>query len=164
MKEKTKAIFLDRDGVINYDGNEYYTYKIEDFILNEGVVEALSVLKDKGYIFIVISNQGGIGRGLYQKDDADRLHTHMRSLFAEKGIVFTEVYYCPHYPDTGNCLCRKPQNLMIEKAIARFNIDRESSYFIGDREKDEEAAKNAGIKPIRIKANESLMGYLEKIS
>ncbi|MBN1184769.1 MAG: HAD family hydrolase [Bacteroidales bacterium] len=163
MNRKNKAIFLDRDGVINYDGDEYYTYRIEDFKLNEGILEALKILKDRGYLLIIISNQGGIGRGLYKKEDTDHLHEYMTTLMEEKGIILDEIYYCPHYPDSSKCLCRKPNSLMIEKALARFDIIPEQSYFIGDREKDVEVAIKAGVIPIKINANENLIRYLDKI-
>jgi len=158
-----KAVFLDRDGVINYDGNEYYTYKIEDFKINEGVIEALTLLKQYGYLLIIISNQGGIGRGYYTKKDTDNVHSYMVDILREHDIELDEIYYCPHYPDSSNCICRKPDSLMIEKALARFQIDSTKSFFVGDREKDVEAALKAGVKPVKIEANENIIKYVKEI-
>lgn len=163
VESMNKAVFLDRDGVINYDGNEYYTYRVEDFTINEGVIEALQLLRKKGYLLIIISNQGGIGKGLYIKEDTERLHNYMLDILRQNNIELDEIYYCPHYPDSSNCLCRKPDSLMVEKALARFHIDPKQSYIIGDREKDVEVAVKAGVNPIKIKANENIMKYVEQL-
>lgn len=163
VESMNKAVFLDRDGVINYDGNEYYTYRVEDFTINEGVIEALQLLRKKGYLLIIISNQGGIGKGLYIKEDTERLHNYMLDILRQNNIELDEIYYCPHYPDSSNCLCRKPDSLMVEKALARFHIDPKQSYFIGDREKDVEVAVKTGVNPIKIEANENIMKYVEQL-
>ncbi|MFW6225165.1 MAG: D-glycero-alpha-D-manno-heptose-1,7-bisphosphate 7-phosphatase [Bacteroidota bacterium] len=154
-----KAVFLDRDGVLIKERGEY-TFKIEDMQLNPGVIESLHDLSQKGYIFIVISNQGGISKGIYTKEDADRINDEMLKQFKKADIHIKETYYCPHHPDVENCLCRKPQSLLIEKALARFHINPHESFFIGDSDRDIEAAGNAGVKGIKIEANDHLMHYL----
>lgn len=157
-----KAVFLDRDGVINHN-RLYYTYKIEDFEFNTGVFEALQQLASKGYIFIIITNQGGISKGIYSHADVHLLHEFMVREFASKNITISEVYYCPHHSDLENCLCRKPGSLNIEKAVARFNIDASKSYFIGDSPKDVLAAEAAGLIPIKIEPNQNLLSVLTLI-
>lgn len=159
----TKAVFLDRDGVIN-DGSLYYTYKIEDFHFNEGLFDGLKMLRDAGFIFIVITNQAGVAKGLYTDDDVKKLHAYMCDELKKQGINIAAVYYCPHYPEiSGPCECRKPGTLLIEKAIKEFDIDREKSFLIGDGSRDIEAATRAGITGIKIEKNESIVPYCKKI-
>jgi D-glycero-D-manno-heptose 1,7-bisphosphate phosphatase len=151
-----KAIFLDRDGVINRERGDY-TFKIEDFIINDGLTEALSFWKDKGYIFIVITNQGGIAKGLYSHHQVHVLHQYLIESLSSKWIDIVDVYYCPHHPDYGKCLCRKPGSLMLEKAIARYDIDIKQSYFIGDADRDMVAGNALGLHCIKIEPNASLL-------
>ena len=157
--ENNKAVFLDRDGVINRERGDY-TWLLEDFILNDGVVEALSEFHRRGYLLIVISNQSGIAKGFYSKEDVDYLHLHLQRVLRNKEIELTEIYYCPHHPSVTSCLCRKPDSLMLEKAIARFQIDVSQSYFIGDAGRDVEAGKRAGVNTILVEPNSSLLSAL----
>lgn len=160
--EKRKAVFLDRDGVLNRERGDY-TWLLEDFQINPGVLEALARLADAGFLLIVISNQGGIGKGLYQKSDTDYLHLHLERQLALGDVRLTEIYYCPHHPATGKCLCRKPSGLMIEKAIARFQLDPTACFFIGDTERDVEAGHSAGVTTVRISPNTSLIPIVDRI-
>ena len=159
----TKAVFIDRDGVINSDEGLYYIYKTEDFKLNFGIVENICKLKKAGYLVIIISNQGGIGKGLYSKKDTDSLHTILQNEISKNGYSLDEIYYCPHHPDSGSCICRKPDSLLIEKAIARFGIDKTQSYLIGDSPRDIEAAQKAGIKGILVPKNTDITDVCTKI-
>jgi len=147
-----KAIFLDRDGVINKQ-TEGYVWKWEDFEVLDGVVEALQHYRDKGFIFVIITNQGGIARDIYSIDEVKVLNNHITSWFKEKEIDIVEVYFCPHHENFGKCLCRKPGSLLLEKAMARFDIDPAESYMIGDMDRDVEAAERVGVKGIRIETN-----------
>lgn len=158
-----KAVFLDRDGVINNDEGLYYIYKKDDFTINPGIIESIVMLNKHNFKVIVISNQGGIGKGLYTKKDTDELHTFLNEKLKQAGGNIIEFYYCPHHPDTGLCLCRKPSGLMIEKAIARFHLDRQNCYFIGDSQRDVEAAQNAGIKGILIPKNSNIYSVCSSI-
>ena len=160
--EKNKAVFLDRDGVINREQSRYVTHLV-DFIINEGLVEALKIFRDKNFLLIVISNQGGISKGICTKEQVDYLHLHLQRVMKNKGIEISDVYYCPHHPDVTNCLCRKPDSQMLEKAIARFNIDPLHSYFIGDADRDMEAGKKAGVTTIKVEANQSLLEVVERV-
>lgn len=157
-----KAVFFDRDGVINNEENNYYIFRTEEFFLNEGIAEAMQELKCKGFIFIVITNQGGISKSYYSHEDVAKVHNKLQRLLAKYGVELAEIYYCPHHSDNENCLCRKPKTISIEKAIARFNIDRNKSYFVGDRETDIEAGKKAELKCILVEPNQN-MRFLGKI-
>lgn len=160
--QKSRAVFLDRDGVINRETGGY-VYKPEEFELNEGLFEALKLFRDRGFILIIITNQGGIGQNLYTHKHVEKLNEILKIEFSAKEIEIAGIYYCPHHPVSGKCLCRKPQSLLIEKAIARFNIDPSLSFMIGDNERDIKAAEKAGVKGVLIKANDSLMKYEDKI-
>ncbi len=157
-----KAIFLDRDGVINVERGDY-TWLLEDFKLNDGLIEALKIFLERNYHLIVITNQGGIAKGLYKKEEVEYLHLHLARVLRNHGIELTEIYFCPHHPDTGNCICRKPGSQLLEKAIARFNVDASSSYFIGDADRDVEAGKKTGVKTIKIDPNSSLMSVIHLV-
>lgn len=158
-----RAIFLDRDGTINSNRDHYYVWRAEDLSLNPGVIEALRELKLRGYLLIVITNQGGISKGDYTVDDVEALHAHLRSMLEQEGVTMDEIYYCPHHSDRERCLCRKPSPLMIEKAMARFGIDPALSWMIGDSRWDIEAGKAAGLRTILIESNSDLREVLGKI-
>ena len=158
-----KAIFLDRDGTINNNSDHYYIWQKDQLLLNPGVGEALAVLQARGYLLIVISNQGGISKGEYSMEDAEDVHEHLRRLLGKTGVNLDEIYYCPHHHMVESCLCRKPQPLMIQKALARFGIDPASSWMVGDSERDVEAGKAAGLRTLLIEANSDLRELLKKI-
>jgi len=158
-----KAVFLDRDGVINNDVGHYYIYKPDDFVLNEGLIEVLQLWQQKGYVFVVITNQGGIARGTYQKEDVEKVHNKFLKLMNDYSIKILDIYYCPHHSIVENCLCRKPGSLMIEKAIARYHIDPKKSYLVGDNEKDIQAAAAAGVEGIKIDKNQNLSSIANQI-
>ena len=160
---KAKAIFLDRDGVLNHERGDY-VWLIDDLIINDGVVKFLLEMKSRGYIFIIITNQSGISKELYTHAEVNEVHSYIKEHFAGFGIRFTEIYYCPHHPTVTQCLCRKPGSLLVEKALARFNVDPAQSYFIGDRERDVEAAVGAGVNPILIPSNANLGDFLSMIA
>ncbi|MEA3477004.1 MAG: HAD family hydrolase [Bacteroidota bacterium] len=159
-----KAIFLDRDGTINNNCDHYYIWRKEELLLNPGVSEALAELQSRGYMLIVITNQGGISKGEFSAEDVDLLHDHLRSMLEAKGVHLDEIYYCPHHHMVESCLCRKPQPLMIEKALARFRIDPASSWMIGDTRRDVEAGEAAGLQTILINPNSDMRQVLERIT
>lgn len=138
----TKAVFLDRDGVINID--KAYVSKIEDFEFCEGVFEALKHFQNLGYLLIVVTNQSGIGRGYYSEEDFQILSDWMQKELLHVKIKIDAIYHCPHAPEV-NCACRKPKSGMFLKAIEDFDIDVANSWMIGDKETDMEAAIVAGI-------------------
>lgn len=157
-----KVIFLDRDGVINFEPNDY-TYQVEKFKILDGLFDALHTLKEKGYEFIVITNQGGISKGIYNHNDVNSVHQYMQTQFNKAGIDLLDVYYCPHHAINEKCICRKPNSLMLEKAIAKYNVNKSLSYFIGDSRTDILAADCAGVQGVLIVKNDSLTNYLHLI-
>jgi D-glycero-D-manno-heptose 1,7-bisphosphate phosphatase len=139
-----RALFLDRDGVINVDYG--HVHKIDDFHFNSGVFELCNYFKKNNYLIIIITNQAGIAKGYYDEDQFHKLNNWMISKFKENGIEITKVYYCPHHPNYQSCECRKPNPGMLKKASKEFNLDLENSFLIGDKDTDINAAKNAGMK------------------
>jgi D-glycero-D-manno-heptose 1,7-bisphosphate phosphatase len=139
-----KALFLDRDGVINVEKD--YLYKIDDFEFVDGIVELCRYYQDNGYKIFVVTNQSGIARGYYSDDDFAKLSEWMIKEFAKYGIDIAKVYYCPHHPDiSGECECRKPKPKMFLDAKKEFDLDMKNSIMIGDKQRDIEAAINAGV-------------------
>ncbi|WP_375723114.1 D-glycero-beta-D-manno-heptose 1,7-bisphosphate 7-phosphatase [Arcobacter sp. KX21116] len=138
-----KAIFLDRDGVINIEKN--YLYKVEDFEFITGVFDTLKYLQDNDYKLFIITNQSGIGRGYYTQEDFNNLTSWMLEEFAKNGITISQVELCPHAP-TQECNCRKPKTGMIDNILKNHKIDLGNSWLIGDKKSDILCAKNAGIK------------------
>ncbi len=157
-----KAIFLDRDGVINTERG--YTHRLEDFVILPDLIEVLQLFQQKGYLLIMVSNQSGVAKKLYNQSEVEVLHEYLIEEFKTNNITLSEIYYCIHHPDVSRCICRKPDSLFIEKALARFNIDATKSYFIGDKERDTEAGEKAGVKGILIEANSSLKEILNQIN
>jgi D-glycero-D-manno-heptose 1,7-bisphosphate phosphatase len=159
---KNKAVFLDRDGVVNREKGKYVR-NIEDFRLNPGVLKSIKLLKVKAYKVIIVSNQGGISKGLYTKENLKCMHDLLIQQVRRMGADIDEIYICPHHSSIEKCLCRKPSGLMLEKAIARFDIDKSQAVFIGDADRDVEAANRAGIRGIKIDPNSDVFPVVEKI-
>ncbi len=140
-----KALFLDRDGVINVEKD--YLYKIEDFEFIDGIFELCRHYKELGYLIFVVTNQSGISRGYYSEEDFNKLSSWMSKEFLKHSIKIEKVYHCPHHPNiSGECSCRKPKPGMLLQATNEFDIDLEESLIIGDKERDIEAGLNAGLK------------------
>ncbi len=139
-----KALFLDRDGVINVDHG--YVSRVEDFEFVPGILDFIKTAQKKGYLPIVVTNQSGIGRGYYSCEDFEKLTDHMLEKMREAGIEIerSQVFFCPHDPDEG-CACRKPMPGMFLEAAEKFGIDMKNSIMIGDKPSDIEAAKRAGV-------------------
>ncbi|NMM50229.1 D-glycero-alpha-D-manno-heptose-1,7-bisphosphate 7-phosphatase [Marinigracilibium pacificum] len=138
---QNKAVFLDRDGVINRERGEY-TFKIEDFEIMPGVIEGLKKLKGFNYKLIIITNQAGISRGLYTREEMNSCHQFFND--QAQGII-DAIYYCPWHPTKSRSIARKPEKLMFERAIHQYEIDPSKSYMIGDKDRDLLPAKKLGI-------------------
>lgn len=147
-----KAIFLDRDGVLNKELGAYVTTN-EEFELLPHVIGNLKRFADEGFMLIVITNQGGIAKKLYTQSVLTSIHNKLTQQLLENGIVLTGIYYCPHHPDFGKCLCRKPGSLMIEKALAKYHIDASQSWMIGDTPRDMQAAEAVNVQGLLIESN-----------
>lgn len=149
MNEVQKALFLDRDGVINVEKN--YVCRIEDFEFLPGIFELCAVAGELGFKLIVITNQAGIGRGYYSEDDYQRLTDWMLEQFRERGSPIDLVYHCPYHPTAGigeyrkESFDRKPNPGMILKACRDFGLDLSKCVLIGDKDSDIEAGRAAGI-------------------
>ena len=145
----TRALFLDRDGVINTEIN--YLYKIEDFEFINGIFDLCRKAVEYNYRIIVITNQSGIARGYYNETDLEKLTKWMMREFAGYGIEISRVYACPHLIDADleayrcDCQARKPNPGMLLQAKEDFNLDLSESIFVGDKESDMEAGLRAGV-------------------
>ena len=154
LRNKQKAVFLDRDGTINkYVG---FLKNTDQFELLPGVAEAIRRINNSGYLAIVITNQPVIARGEVTFEQLDEIHNKMETLLGREGAYLDGIYFCPHHPDKGftgeipelkiNCDCRKPKPGMILQAAKDFNIDLTSSWMVGDGKNDIECGRNAGCK------------------
>jgi len=153
MTDKNKAIFLDRDGVINKEVGYLSSPDKFDFI--DGTIEALKTLKQKGFLLIIITNQAGIARGYYSEEILGNIHKKMNDILQQNDIILDGIYYCPHHPDfTGSCDCRKPKPGMMFKAKDKFNIDMKNSFMVGDTLNDIKTGLNANCKTVLV-----LTGY-----
>lgn len=140
-----KALFLDRDGVVNVEKD--YLYKIEDFEFINGVFDLCRYFTSLGYIIFIVTNQSGIARGYYSEEDFAILSEWMVAKFAEEDIKISQVYHCPHHPKiSGECSCRKPHAGMLLQAQKEFDLDLTNSIIVGDKERDIEAGLNAGLR------------------
>jgi D-glycero-D-manno-heptose 1,7-bisphosphate phosphatase len=156
----SKAIFLDRDGVLINNKDHYYVWKKDQMELVEGVLDNLKKLSLEGYKLFIVTNQGGISRGIYTKLDIENLHADLILTFRKNNIEITGIAFCPHHSDIEKCLCRKPASLMIDKLIAKYQISKSDSYFIGDSDSDIESAQKAGIRGIKIDANKNMFPFI----
>ncbi|RYG21560.1 MAG: HAD family hydrolase [Chitinophagaceae bacterium] len=153
---KQKAIFLDRDGVLNHEINDYIC-RIEDFTVLTYQIAPLKRFYDEGYLLIVITNQGGIAQQRYTETILGEMHDVLYKAFEAEGAKITHAYYCPHHPTvSGSCECRKPLPGMLLEAIATYNIDPAVSIMIGDKPRDVEAANAAGVRGILIQPDEQI--------
>ncbi|MBM3399429.1 MAG: HAD family hydrolase [Bacteroidetes bacterium] len=151
-----KAVLLDRDGIINHDLGDYTT-SLSEFDVLPGTIETLKKWFDAGYGLVVITNQGGLEKDLYNESAVIAMHLYLQGLCNLQGFAIDAFYYCVHHPDySGKCLCRKPGSLMVEKALHKFNLKPENCVMIGDRARDVQAAEGAGVKGIKIDANTGL--------
>lgn len=153
LKNKQKAVFLDRDGTIN----KYVDFltKLEQFELIDGAAEAIKKINKSGYLAIVVTNQPVIARGDCTWDELQQIHDKMEAELGKKGAFVDAIYICPHHKDKGfegerleykfDCACRKPKPGLLFQAVKEFNIDLSQSIMIGDSERDIEAGKNAGV-------------------
>src|SRR3989338_10019983 len=139
-----KAIFVDRDGTLNDD--TMYPHKVEHFKLLPGVVEGLKKLS-KQYIFVIITNQSGIGRGIFKEEDMHKFNEKLINELKKENIGIKKVYYCPHAPEE-LCKCRKPHTKYIRDAEKEFSIDVKNSWVIGDHVHYAEMGIKAGCRAV----------------
>ncbi len=148
MAGKRKAVFVDRDGTLNYDTG--YTHKLSDLKIYDDIIPILKEYYDQNYIIIVVTNQSGIGREYYTVEDMEAFNNKLAKELMKYGVKIEEFFYCPHLPDQG-CICRKPGTGMIEEAAKKYDIDIKNSVVIGDRTSiDGKMARKLGIKFIKV--------------
>ncbi|RKQ60322.1 D-glycero-D-manno-heptose 1,7-bisphosphate phosphatase [Thermovibrio guaymasensis] len=138
-----KAVFLDRDNTLIYDPG--YIHEVDKVKLLDGVGEGLKLLKEAGYLLIVVSNQSGIGRGYFTEREFWEVNYRLQELLEHFNVQIDDFFFCPHRPGEG-CKCRKPGTLMVEKAVEKWKIDVKESFVIGDKDIDVELAFRAGCR------------------
>jgi D-glycero-D-manno-heptose 1,7-bisphosphate phosphatase len=148
-KASRKIVFIDRDGVINVDLWKYVeTWK--EFRFEKGVLDALKVLTDKGFDIFIISNQAGVGDGIFSEAAMWQVHEKMIAAMAKREIKIKGARYCPH-AKKAKCECRKPKTQLLEKAVMNLVFDKSRTYFVGDKLSDIEAGINFGVKTILVR-------------
>ncbi len=144
-----KVVFIDRDGVINVDLWKYVeTWK--EFRFEKGALDALKVLTDKGFDIFIISNQAGVGDGVFSEAAMWQVHEKMVAAMAKREIKIRGARYCPH-SKKAKCECRKPKTQLLEKAVAKIDFDRKKTFFVGDKFSDLEAGVNFGVRTILVR-------------
>lgn len=161
-----KAIFLDRDGVINesFSDRVKFVNQAEDFYLLDGVADAIAILRSKGYMIFVCTNQGGVASGFMKLETLNAIHDRMvTDLLAENpNAIIDGIAYCPH-SSRGGCTCRKPRPGMILSLAEKHDIDLGASYMIGDMESDVAAGKAAGCQTFMVDEKVDLVDLANKI-
>tara|TARA_B100002049_G_scaffold232389_1_gene211421 strand:+ start:1265 stop:1759 length:495 start_codon:yes stop_codon:yes gene_type:complete len=150
-----KAVFLDRDGVINKERKDYVK-SIEEFQILNNIPKSIKMLKEKGFLVIVITNQSAINRGLITIETLNEIHNYLQNFLKENNTSIDDFYFCPHRPDE-NCKCRKPNPGMLIKAAQEHNIDMNQSFMIGNSLTDIQAAQKSGCKGILLNQNQALL-------
>lgn len=157
-----KAVFLDRDGVINkviWNEKEKIwdsPYQLDEFELLPGVGEAIRTIQKMGYLTLVVSNQPGIAKGKCDAATMNAIREKMKFLLKEEGVILDGIYYCLHHPDSVvpelkvGCECRKPKPGLLIQGAAEHQVDLKSSYMVGDHEKDMKAGQRAGCTTIYV--------------
>nr|WP_315086267.1 HAD-IIIA family hydrolase [uncultured Lachnoanaerobaculum sp.] len=158
LKNKQRAIFIDRDGTMNV--SKGFISKADDLELIPGTIDAIKAINKSGALAIVITNQPVIARGECSFEELHNIHNKLKTLLGEKGAFVDDIFYCPHHPDKGfegevpelkfDCECRKPKTGMIDEAVKKYNIDLSKSYMLGDSTMDLETARNAGVKSVLV--------------
>jgi len=160
-----KAIFLDRDGVINeFPGNGNYVTKVKDFHFIPGSLDAIRALTEAGFTIFVVSNQAGVGKGIYSKDKLNRITRNMLKAVRKNGGRIKEVFYCTHRSDE-RCGCRKPNIGFIRQAFQALNSNirvAQKTYFVGDTEVDILAGRNAGCQTIFVLSGRETRRHIRK--
>jgi D-glycero-D-manno-heptose 1,7-bisphosphate phosphatase len=156
-----KAIFLDRDGVINKRTESGFVLKWDEFEFLPGVIEAIKLINKKKIPIYVISNQSCVGRGYITIEQLNEINSRMLAELKKNGAIIDDVFVCPHHPED-NCDCRKPKTGMFKQAAKKYKIDFPSSWFIGDSATDVEAGKNIGCRTYLLREGEPILPVIQK--
>lgn len=144
---KNRAVFLDRDGTVNYDPG--YLSSPEELRILPRARSGLKILTEAGFLLFIVTNQSGVGRGYFNLETLHAIHARLENLLRRDGIEFREIAYCPHRPEEG-CGCRKPSPLMVERLAREHDVDLSRSFFVGDRIKDVLTGVRAGCRTVLI--------------
>lgn len=155
MTEFNKAVFLDRDGVINQAYDFRPPNHAGELVLFPGVPEAIRAFNEAGYLVFVVTNQGGVGLGYMTEADLAEIHRKLSELVVAQGGKFTEIRACTHKPRAG-CDCRKPEPGMILALAEKYNVDLKASFMVGDRDVDLQAGQRAGVQTVLITSSETI--------
>ncbi len=155
------TVFLDRDGTTNRDTG--YIKTPDELQIFPGAVEAVARLKQAGAKVVMVTNQSGVGRGLFSTEMLSAIHARLRAVFEAGGAAFDGLYYCPHHPDDG-CACRKPGTVMVERAVADLGLDLSRSYVVGDQWRDIDLARRINAKGILVTTGPTSAQALEELS
>lgn len=150
MNESDKLIVLDRDGVINFDSDDYIK-SVEEWIPIPGSIEAIAKLSQSGYQIFIATNQSGIGRGYYDITTLNAMHDKLESLVGRLGGTITGIVYCPHKPDEF-CICRKPNTGLLTQIEENFNVKLKGQPFVGDSLKDLQCAQSFNCQGILVRS------------
>lgn len=156
-----KAVFLDRDGVLNRKRDDYVK-SVDELVILENVPEAIRLLNESGFLTIIITNQSAVNRGYLSHEKLKQIHDFMNLQLKKYSCFIDAIYYCPHIPDE-NCDCRKPKPGLIKKAIKEHNIDISRSWLIGDSETDVISGTQIGLRTIQIRTNSDLLKSVRTI-
>ena len=166
INNKKKAVFLDRDGTLNYDYG--YTYKFSEFKFRPYVIKGLYYLTQRGYLIFIVTNQAGIAKGKFKLKDLYKLHKKMLNFLKKRKITINEIQFCPYHPEgiikkyKKKTNYRKPGNLMIKKILGKWNVDIKKSFMLGDKKTDYLAAKKSNLYFEYVKSN--FLKQVRKIS
>ena len=156
-----KAIFLDRDGVINEERKDYVK-NLDEFKIIDGSLQAIKLLKKDNFIVTIITNQSAINRGLLSIEKLNEIHDFLKSKLLEVDTVIDGIYFCPHTPDE-NCVCRKPKSGLLQQATSELDINIKESWMIGDSQTDAEAANKIGCKSILLHKDQNLLDVVKDL-
>ncbi len=141
-------IILDRDGVINYESNEYIKSP-EEWVPIPGSLQAIAALNQAGYQVVIATNQSGVARGLFDLPMLEKIHAKLHAELESEGGKIADIFFCPHHPND-NCFCRKPQPGLFFQIREKYSVDLSQVFFVGDSISDIQAAKKAGCKPLLV--------------
>ncbi|MEA2034136.1 MAG: HAD family hydrolase [Euryarchaeota archaeon] len=144
---KKAAVFLDRDGTINFDSG--YVSSPADLKIFPAALRGLKLLSEKGFSLFIVTNQSGLARGYFSENDLDDIHRRLLGDLKREGITIDEIAVCPHHPDEG-CNCRKPSPLLVRRLANRHGLDLRRSFFVGDKLTDIRTGINAGCRTVLI--------------
>lgn len=145
-------MLLDRDGILNKELGGYVTC-VDDFEVLPHAVTNLKRLQQAGLKLVIVTNQSGIAKQLYSHYTLAQIHQVLIDELSKHGVKLDEIYYCPHHPTVSNCLCRKPESGMVQKALAKFGYEAKQAVMIGDKPRDTQAAVGAGVKAYEVPSN-----------